>query len=88
VIAKFHPDYPLIRCDEPGHERPEPGYVVCGHVLNDDIPVFDIERATKQRIGVIACKDCFEARTLDLNTSKCVCAHCAAMRGWLGKELN
>ena len=81
-------EYPNITCGLPGHERPEPGYAVCCHVLNGQSPVADVERATMKSIGTITCAECFKTRTLDLDTTVCVCAHCAAIEGWISEELN
>jgi hypothetical protein len=80
------PQYPLVTCNKPGHERPEPGYAVCVHVLSEGASVAEVEAASPKRIGVIVCSACAKQRKIE--GMRCVCAHCAAVQGWINKELN
>lgn len=80
-------DYPNVICEKPGHPA-EPGYVVCWHVLRAGAPVADVEPASRDQIGVIACAECSATHSLDPDRTECVCVHCAAERGWLKRELN
>jgi hypothetical protein len=85
-MAELDLDYPLVSCTKPGHERPEPGYLVCVHVLSEHAPVAEVEAASAKRIGVIVCAACWKKRKIE--RAGCVCAHCAAVQGWISKELN
>lgn len=69
--------YPIVKCQR---HKPEPGYAVCGHVLNDGAPVGVLIAATRKEMGQILCghEDC----TLVENIFP-VCAQCARGRGWV-----
>lgn len=48
--------YPFVDC--PNH-RPQPGYVICVHVIDGE-EVFYFERATKKIAGLVLCEACEE----------------------------
>lgn len=69
--------YPMMRCQK---HSPAPGYVVCGHVLNDKKPVGEIIPATEKEMGQILCG---YPKCDDPHNAFPVCFQCCEDRGWL-----
>jgi hypothetical protein len=79
-------EYPNVDCTHhPG--PPEPGYVVCLHVLQG-VEVGHFETASETSIGTVVCAGCYAQRhnaKYNEENLSLVCVHCAREHGLLLK---
>jgi len=70
------PTFPNIVCDAHPNAPPQPGWIICVHLLDCRVPIAHLVTPTADESGEMLCGDCYHHGWRTIEQLRLVCRDC------------